>query len=157
MPRVAFEDHPLVRIELGHRNEPPRLAVELAVVLRHRDPDQLSLVAEGPAVIRALEGLGIPPIQPADPIPPVPAHVEEGADPAVSVATEEHRVLSHVGADEVPGPGDLALVTEVEPAAGEHPLLLQLIELRIREDPPVHEPPVEIHEGFAVDASDSGP
>lgn len=147
------ENQPFVGVQLSHRNQPPGLTVEAAIMFRHRQTDQLSLVAEAPAVVRAREEPGIPPVQTADPIPPVATQVEKGAEPTVRVPAEDHRVLPHVGADEIAGVGDLTLMTEIEPAPGEDALLLELVNPVVGEHPPVHESVFEVNE--PLDAPDS--
>src|SRR4029077_4082610 len=62
------------------------------------------------------------------------ADVEKSADLALRVTDDENRVLAHVSGKEVAGLRDLALVAQEKPAAGEDPLQLLLVELRLDED-----------------------
>jgi hypothetical protein len=75
----------------------------------------------------------------------VAAHIQKGVDPAVAVAHDEHRVLTHIGRVEIAGFRDLAFVAQKQPAAGENLLLLLLVDFRLDKNPAADEPV------FAVD------
>jgi hypothetical protein len=64
----------------------------------------------------------------------MPARVQEHVNPARAVAAEDDGLLAHGRDDEVAGPGDLALVADEEPGAGEHLLLLLPVDLLVDED-----------------------
>ena len=62
------------------------------------------------------------------------ADVQEGVDLALGVAYDQDRVLTHVGAEEVPRLRDLAFVAEEQPAARKDPLQLLFVDLPLDED-----------------------
>ena len=55
-------------------------------------------------------------------------------DLAGAVAAQDHRLLAHAGDKEIAGVGDLALMADKQPGAGEQPLLLLRIDLVIDKD-----------------------
>jgi len=65
------------------------------------------------------KGGGVALIGPAEPVAPMPAHIEKGVHLPLAIAHHQDRVLAHRRAEEVPRLGDLALVAQEEPAAGE--------------------------------------
>jgi hypothetical protein len=71
-------------------------------------------------MIRAGERLGIALVRPAHLHAAMAATVEKGADLPVFGARHQHRVLAHVGAEEVTGLLQLAGVAQEQPAAPEH-------------------------------------
>src|ERR1700732_4184436 len=62
------------------------------------------------------------------------ADVQKSADLALRVPDDQNRVLAHVSGEEVARQRDLAFMAQEEPAAGEDPLQLLLVELRLDED-----------------------
>ena len=72
------------------------------------------------------------------------ADVEEGVDLAGAVAHHQHRVLAHVGGEEVAGVGDLCLVAEEEPAAGENLLQFLMVDGILAEYAGADQAPVNI-------------
>ena len=95
--------------------QPPEVGL-----LQVGNPDELAVVGVGPAVVGADEGGSIPHIGPADTIAAVPTDVQKSVDLAGTVAYDQDRICAHVGAQEVPRVGDLALVAQEKPAAGEN-------------------------------------
>jgi hypothetical protein len=57
--------------------------------------DELSVEAIGPAVVRAVKGLGVALVVTADPHAAMAAGVQEHADALVLVAREDDRLLAH--------------------------------------------------------------
>ena len=70
----------------------------------------------------------------AEAVAPVTADVEEGVDGAAAVAHDQDGVFAHVGGEVVAGIGDLGLVAEEEPAAGENALQFLLVDVGFDED-----------------------
>src|SRR5262249_36560519 len=124
----------------------PPLPLQLPIVglLEIRHPHQPPIVAIGPAMIGAGEGLGIAPIGPAEAITPMAAHIEKGMDLSLAVSSHENRVFAHGGAEEVARLGDLALMAQKQPAAGEDLLQLLLVDPPLDEDAPADQAPVGI-------------
>src|ERR1700730_12081564 len=54
---------------------------------------------------------------------------------ALGIAHHQHRVFAHVSGEEVARPRDLALVAQKQPTAGEYPLQLLVVDLRLYKDP----------------------
>jgi hypothetical protein len=102
--------------------------------LQIRHADQPPVVAVGPAVIGAGEGRCIAVVGAAKAIAAMAANVQEGVHFARRVAHHQNRVFAHVSGEEIAGSRDLALMTQKEPAAGEYPLQLLLINIRLDED-----------------------
>jgi len=96
------------------------------------------------------ESGGIARIGPAQPVAPMPADVEEGVDGALAVPHHQDRVFPHRGAEEVTRLGDLAFMAQKQPAAGEDPLQLLLVDLRLDEDTPADKAVLGIHYMFYV-------
>src|SRR3954470_14832452 len=61
------EDQALVAVELRHRNQPPPVAIQLAVIglFEVRNAGQPPVIAVGPAMIRAGEAGGVAVLGPA--------------------------------------------------------------------------------------------
>src|SRR5207302_400205 len=64
----------------------------------------------------------------------MPAGVQEGMHASVAITGHDDAVLSHVGAEEVAWAGDLTLMPNEEPGAGEDPLLLLAIDVLVDVD-----------------------
>src|SRR5262245_13528365 len=142
------EDEALVTLELGDRDEAPPCALELAVVglLDEGDAHEAAVTPVGPAVIGTREGGGVAGVGAAQPIAAMPADVQEGAELTFAVADHQDRVLAHVRAEEVARPRDLALVAEEEPAPGEDPLQLLLVDLALDEDTATDATVLDVHQ-----------
>ena len=74
--------------------------------------------------------------------------IEMRAQAAVQIAAQDDRFFAHIARDEIPGMGNLAFMTKIEPAAREHPLAFQLIDLPVGENAPVDEPSFRVDERF---------
>ena len=146
------EDQSAVAVELRHRDEAPLRPVELVVIkiLEMRDAGQRPVVAIGPAVIGAGKARGIAAVGAAQAIAAMAADIQKGVDLAVAVAHHQHRVLAHIGRVEIAGLGDLALVAQEQPAAGEDLLLLLLVDLRLDKDAAADEPVVAVDQPFEI-------
>src|SRR5262249_13429209 len=101
-------------------------------------------------MISAREIAGIAGIGPAQPGPPVAAYVEEGAHRAPAVPHHQDRVFSHIGAEEIPRIGDLALMAQKQPAAGEDALQLLLVDVALDENAPTDEAVIDINQTLDV-------
>ena len=146
------EDQALVRLDVRHLDQTPvgdREGVGVAILVG--DTDELALEVVGPAVIGAGEVPGLPEVRAADPGPTVPARVEVGAQVAVLVQGDNDRVLTHVGGEEVAGLVELVHVGQEEPARGEDPAQLLLVELLVGEDRSVDEATLRVHQPGDVD------
>src|SRR5262245_7003122 len=92
------------------------------------------------------EGSGVADIGPAQPIAPMPADVEEGMDGALAVAYHQDRVFTHKRAEEIAGLGDLTLMAEKQPAAGEDLHQLLRVDLRLDEDATADQTLLGVHQ-----------
>jgi hypothetical protein len=90
-------------------------------------------------MVGAGEELGVASISATHAIAAVAAYIQMRAQAAIQIAAENHRLFAHVARDKITGPGYLAFVAKVEPAARENALALQLVNLAIGEDAPVKE------------------
>ena len=140
------ENQALVAVQLGHRGEAPLGLVQLAVVgvLEVGNGLEGAVVAESPAVVGADKRGGVSGVGAAEPVAAVAADVQEGSDLAGPVADDQHRVLAHVGGEEIAGVGDLCLVAEEQPAAGKDLLQFLLVYLLIGEDAGVDYPVLRV-------------
>src|ERR1700722_19087480 len=68
------------------------------------------------------------------------ADIEERAHFARGVAHHQHRVLAHIGRQEISWSRELAVVTQIKPAAREDLLQFLLVNLRLDENPPADVP-----------------
>ena len=127
-------------------NQAQAVAVQRAVVglLVAGHVFQRALVGEGPAVVGAGEVAGVAHVGADDAVAPVPAHVQVGAQAAPAVAAEDHRLLAHVGVEEIVGVGNQRLVADHEPGPPEYLLLLLGIDVRVNEYPSVQLSGLEI-------------
>ena len=132
--------------ELCDLVQPPLTLVELLVVgllvVRYADEPAVGVVR--PAVEGAGEDEGVAVVVAADLHAAVAAGVEEGVDDVLPVARDDDLFLAHAGDDEVAGVGDLALVAEEEPRAGEYLLQLLLVDRLVDVDLAGDEPLVEV-------------
>ena len=146
------EQQPLVIVELRHRHEAPALAVQFAVVgfLQIRHAGQPPVIAVGPAVIGAGEAGGIAGIGAAQPVAAMAADVQKRVHLALRVAHHQHRVFAHIGGEEIAGRGDLAVMAQKQPAAGEDLLQFLLVDLRLDEDAAADQAAFAVDEPGAV-------
>ena len=96
-------------------------------------------------MIGAGEARGVAGVGAAQPVAAMAADIEKGAHPAGTVAHHQHRVLAHIGRQEIARLRDLAFVAQEQPAAGEDLLQLLLVDLRLDKDAPADEPPFAIN------------
>jgi myo-inositol-1(or 4)-monophosphatase len=99
---------------------------------------QVTLRVERPRVVEALEDASVAGILTADRRAAVGARVEQRADLAVGAAHEDDRPAADVAPDEVAGVWNLGLVANVQPAAVEDPLPLELVDRLRRHRRAVH-------------------
>ena len=78
--------------------------------------------------------LSISYVCPDDRVAPVAAHVQEGMKLALTVAGQDHPVLTHVGVEEVIYLGNQAFVANHQPSSSEYLLQLLPIDIWVRED-----------------------
>src|SRR5262245_60082016 len=86
--------------------------------------------------------------------------VEEHADPSRAVAAQDDRLLAHRRRQVVARLGDLALVADEEPGAGEDPLELLPVDLLAHEDLAADDPALDVDEalqGSRLCAGHAGP
>ena len=137
----AAEQEAAVALEHRHLDQVVRAVgvevVRVARALGVLDLEQRAVVAVGPAVERAGQGLAVVPLLAAEHRAAVRAGVDQAVQPAVLVARDHDRLAADVGREVVAGLGDLALVREVDPVALEDVLHLELEDLFVGEDPPV--------------------
>ena len=69
---------------------------------------------------------------------------------AGAVAAQDHRFLAHPGDDEIAGVRDLALMADEEPATGEDPFELLLVDRLVDKDLAADLPGVEVNQARAV-------
>ena len=87
-------------------------------------------------MIGAGEARGIAGIGAAQAVATVAADIEKRMHGAGTVAHDKHRVLAHIGREEIAGLGDLALMAQKEPAARKDALQLLLVDLPLDENAP---------------------
>src|SRR5216117_3553745 len=90
-------------------------------------------------MVRTSKKLGIAAIRAAHAVAAVAAQVQKSSDAPAQVAPQDDRLLAHIGGNEVARIGNFALMAEIEPAAGEEALALQLIYLAVSKDTPINE------------------
>jgi hypothetical protein len=90
-------------------------------------------------VIRAGEKLGVAAVGAAHPVATVATEIQKGAETPAQIPAQDDRLFSHIHGNEVAGMRHLAFVAEVEPTAGEEMLALQLVDLPVSKDTPVHQ------------------
>ena len=142
------EQQPLVAVQLGHRGQTPLIRVQLAVIslLEAGHGNQLTVGPVGPAMVGAHEAGGVARVGPAYPVPAVATHVQEGVYLAPAVTGHHHRVLTHIGGEEVTRLRYLALVSQEEPALGEDFLHLLLVNLFLDENPLVYQTYISVNQ-----------
>ena len=111
---------------------------------------ELAVGAEGPAVVGADECAGVAVVGAAQAVAAVAADVQEGVYLALPVAGDQHRVLPHVGGEEVAWLGDLGLVAQEQPAAGEDLLQFFLVYVLSAEDAGAYETAIEVDQLVGV-------
>ena len=97
-------------------------------------------------MIGAGEARGVAGVGAAQAIAAVAADIEKGVHLAASVAHHQHRVLAHVGGQEIARARDLAVVAQKQPASGEDLAQLLLVNLRFDKDAPADQPALGIDE-----------
>jgi hypothetical protein len=135
--RVPGRPHrSLVAAQLRDFDETPLRPVESRVIglAKIGDADQPSVGAIAPAVIRAGEDGCVALVVTAHLHAAVAARIEENVHVAGPVAAQDHRFLAHARDGEIPGLGDLALMADKEPSAGEHPLQFLLVDRLVDKD-----------------------
>src|SRR6266705_6443868 len=90
-------------------------------------------------MVRTSKKLGIAAVRPAHTVAAVAAQVQKSSEAPGQVAPQDDRLLAHIGGNEVARIGNFALMAEIEPAAGEEALALQLIYLAVSKDTPINE------------------
>src|SRR5260370_38465037 len=96
--------------------------------------DQLPVRAIAPAMVGAGEDRRVAFVVAAHLHPAMAARIEKDMDLADAVAAQEHRLLGHPRDDEVAGVGDLALMPDEEPGAGEDALQFLGVDRLVDED-----------------------
>src|SRR6266704_445358 len=99
-----------------------------------RHADQLPVGAITPAMVGAGEDGGVALVVAAHLHPAMAARIEEDVDVAGAVAAQDDGLLAHPRGGEIAGVGDLALMPDEEPRAGEDLLLLLGVDLLVDED-----------------------
>src|SRR5262249_57308676 len=89
-------------------------------------------------MVRADEGGRSSLVRPAHAVAAVATAVQQAAESTVAVATQDDAVLAHVGGDEIAAVGNLALVPQIQPTAGEDRLQLALVDAGLDEDAPTN-------------------
>ena len=124
-------DRTLVHRELRHLDEAPLRAVELRVIglaeKRHADKPPVCPIA--PTMIGTGEDRGVALIVAAYFHASVAAGIQKHVHLAGAVAAEDHRLLTHPRGGVIAGIGDLALMADKEPGAGEDLFLLLGVDL----------------------------
>ena len=140
----ADEDEAPEAVE-ARRAEPHGGPVEIgAVPVSVGHADERPRRVEGPGVVEAPERLGVAPVGAADEGAPVGARVVEHRQLAVPGAGEEQRALGHHAPGVVAGVRHLRLVSQVEPAAVEDALPLQLVDGRRHHGGTMHPEPAQV-------------
>src|SRR5262249_48210109 len=123
---------------LRHRNEAQAIFFELSgtVMLLRAGGGKLAIVAIRPAVIGTAEKMRVVAVGPADAHAAVPARIEKGANDAVVATNKNDRIESARTGHEISGLGQLALMTQEEPAATEDPVDLHPVDFGIGENAP---------------------
>ena len=103
---------------------------------RHRLEPAIEMI--GPAVIAALEFLGVALVIGNDQRAAMGALIVNDADLAFGVAHQHDRLAADEGAEIVAGVFHLAFVADIDPGSAENALQLELENRRIGVDLPVH-------------------
>src|SRR5713226_9185576 len=115
-----------------------------------RHADQLAVGAIAPAMVRASEDGGVALVVAAHLHSAMAARIEEDVNLAGAVAAQDDGFLAHPRGGEIAGVGDLALMPDEEPGAGEDPLLLLGVDLLVDEDLAADLPGSEIDQAGAI-------
>src|SRR5712691_10244484 len=107
-------------------------------------------------MVGAGEDRGVALIVSADLHPAVPAGVQDHVDPLPLIAGEDDRLLAHAGDEVVAGPGDLALVADEEPGAGEDALLLLREDFVVDEELAAHDSALHVDQRARIPPAGSG-
>jgi hypothetical protein len=132
------ENHSRMDVQLRNGNQAEFGSIQFAVIclLEVRDDDQSTVIVIPPTVISAGECLAVTEIGATQTCPAMAAHVQKSTYGASGIARDQNRIFAHVGREEIAWMGNLRLMTEKQPAAGEYPLLLLTIDIRIDEYSP---------------------
>ena len=76
------------------------------------------------------------------------ADVQEGVDLSAAVAHHQHRVLAHVGGEVIAGIGNLAVVAQEQPAAGEDTLQFLLVDVGFDENAAAYQAPLRVNQAL---------
>ena len=87
-------------------------------------------------------------VSPAYPVATVAAHVKEGMELALCIATEQDRILTHVIGNKVVRVRYLAFMSNEQPAAPEYLLQLLVVDVSIGKYAPVHQASLIIYQSF---------
>jgi len=136
----------------GHARlvQPPLRLVEVVaflVDLLFVHAQQAAVAPERPAVVITDELAGIALVGETHPVAAVRTGVEHDADRAVLGAAGDHRILPHIGGDEVALLWHLRFVADKQPAAREDPLQLERIDAFIPEDAAVEGAALQVDQG----------
>ena len=114
----------------------PLVAIQRALVQRavQRHALQPAIGGVAPGMVRADEQRGVALFVAAYLHAAMPAGVQEHVHRAGPVAAQDHQLLAHAGDEEVAGIGDLALVPDEQPGAGEQFLQFLAVKFRRHED-----------------------
>jgi len=127
----ADEMQTAIAVDPRRSLEAERTTVEAVGVGRLvRYPDQLAISVEGPAMVEALKRLTVPSILPADQRSAMGAGVKENANVAITSANEEDGTAGDGAPAVVARLLDLRLVANVQPAAIEDTLALEVEHIR---------------------------
>ena len=145
-------DCALVVEHLRHFDKPPLGLVQfLAVgVLEEGHPNQFAVGGIAPPVIWAGKDGGVAFVVAAHLHAAVHTGVQEYVGHSLTVAAEDHRLFAHRRDEVVAGLGDLGLVANHQPSAGEHLLLLPLVDLSVYEDFTADQPSAYVNHGTAA-------
>jgi len=110
------------------------------------DADELAVGRIAPAVIGAGQDGGVTLVIAANLHAAMPARVQEHMRLAHSVAAQDHRLFAHRRDKEVARVGDLALMTDKEPCAGEDAPQFLLVDLVVDKDLAADPPRRQVHE-----------
>src|ERR1700722_9985142 len=130
----AHEDEPPVDVDPG-RGEPMTADCELTLVARVTgDANQRAAGVVGPAMEEALERFRVATQDAADPRALMSAGVIENPNLVVGAPDHDHEMAAHRPGHEVAPPGNLRLVTDIEPRLIEYEPKLGVEDLLIAKD-----------------------
>src|SRR6476646_10735462 len=129
-------DRALVHRELRHFDKAPLRAVDLRVIglAEKRHPDKPPVCPLAPTMIGTGEDRGVALIVAAYFHAAVTAGIQKHVHLAGAVTAQDHRFLTHPPRGVIAGIGDLALMSDKEPGAGEDLFLLLGVDLLVDKD-----------------------